>query len=170
MCIRDRKVAVPSAVVRLRAHAIVASWERCPVRDRTVTANAAIRRWTRVDARGPRLVPLTCGDTVILPRLVHKRNARIAPGILLITQRSQVQILPPLQVKVQVRGPFDLRIEGASGVRDRTVTADAATGCGWIWVDSGVLGGHLRRYGAGYLSRPSPARRRCGDRRARGRQ
>ena len=28
----------------------------------------------------------------------------------LITQRSQVQILPPLQVKVQVRGSFDLRI------------------------------------------------------------
>ena len=27
----------------------------------------------------------------------------------LITQRSQVQILPPLQVKLQVRGPFSLR-------------------------------------------------------------
>src|SRR5665648_212849 len=62
-------------------------------------------------------------------------------GMRLITQRSQVQILPPLQVKVQVRGPFDLRIEGASGVRDRTVTANAATGCGWMWVDSGILGG-----------------------------
>src|SRR5665647_377899 len=59
----------------------------------------------------------------------------------LITQRSQVQILPPPQVKSQVRGPFDLRIEGASGVRDRTVTADAPTGCGWMWVHSGVLGG-----------------------------
>src|SRR5450756_468456 len=98
----------------------------------------------------------------------------------LITQRSQVQILPPLQVKSQVsnlepfglavaredsagnlrvRGPFDLRIEGASGVRDRTVTANAATGCGWMWVDSGVLGGHLRRCGAGYLSRLSTPRR-----------
>ena len=32
----------------------------------------------------------------------------------LITQRSQVQILPPLQVKSQVRGPFDLRIGRAS--------------------------------------------------------
>src|SRR5665648_148646 len=90
-------------------------------------------------------------------RYPHRRS-----GMRLITQRSQVQILPPLQVKSQVsnlepfglavaredslrnlrvRGPFDLRIEGASGVRDRTVTADAATGCGWMWVHSGVLGG-----------------------------
>ena len=68
-----------------------------------------------MDARGPRLAPLTCGDTVILPRLVHERNARIALGILLITQRSQVQILPPLQVKSQVRGPFDREIERAFG-------------------------------------------------------
>src|SRR5665648_79916 len=37
-------------------------------------------------------------------------------GALLITQRSQVQILPPLQVKVQVRGPFSLRGGRASGV------------------------------------------------------
>src|SRR5665647_1538118 len=128
MCIRDRKVRLPSAVVRLRAHAIVASWERCPVRDRTVTANAAIRRWTRVDARGSRLVPLTCGDTVILPRLVHKRNARIALGILLITQRSQVQILPPLQVKSQVRGPFSLRGGRASGVDVRRMYAAGTYG------------------------------------------
>src|SRR5665647_2826347 len=106
MCIRDRKVRVPSAVVRLRAHAIVASWERRPVRDRTVTADAATRRWTRMDARGPRIAPLTCGDTVILRRSVHKRNARTVLGILLITQRSQVQILPPLQVKSQVFSPF----------------------------------------------------------------
>src|SRR5450756_2485719 len=34
----------------------------------------------------------------------------------LITQRSQVQILPPLQVKLQVRGPFSLRGGRASGV------------------------------------------------------
>src|SRR5665647_3115304 len=67
---------------------------------------------------------------------VQKRN-----GTLLITQRSQVQILPPLQVKMQVRGPFSLRGGRASGVRDRTVTANAATGCVWMWVDSGVLGG-----------------------------
>ena len=59
-------------------------------------------------------------------------------GALLITQRSQVQILPPLQVKVQVRGPFSPPGGRASGVRDRAVTADAATGCGWLWVDSGA--------------------------------
>src|SRR5665647_2940898 len=85
----------------------------------------------------------------------------------LITQRSQVQILPPLPVKSQVRGPFSLRGGRASGVRDRTVTADAATGCGWMWVDSGVLGGHLRRGGAEYLSRLSTPRRRWPRRRPR---
>src|SRR5665648_434692 len=114
---------------------------------------------------------------------VQKRN-----GTLLITQRSQVQILPPLQVKSQVsnlepfglavaredsagnlrvRGPFSPRGGRASGVRDRTVTADAATGCGWMWVDSGVLGGHLRRCGAEYLSRLSTPRRRWPRRRPR---
>src|SRR5665647_725173 len=83
-------------------------------------------------------------------------------GMRLITQRSQVQILPPLQVKSQVsnlepfglavaredsagnlrvRGPFSLRGGRASGVRDRTVTANAATGRGWMWVDSGVPSG-----------------------------
>jgi len=85
----------------------------------------------------------------------------------LITQRSQVQILPPLQVRQQARGPFSLRGGRASCVRDRTVTANAATGCGWMWVDSGVLGGHLRRYGAGCLSLPSTARRRWPRRRPR---
>jgi len=97
-----------------------------------------------MDARGPRIAPLTCGDTVILRRSVHKRKARIAPGILLITQRSQVQILPPLQVKVQVRGPFDLRIGGAfvalvcswyagvSGVRTWTGVAVSTLGAGGL--------------------------------------
>src|SRR5665648_416190 len=70
-------------------------------------------------------------------------------GMRLITQRSQVQILPPLQVKVQVsnlepfglavaredsagnlrvRGPFDLRIEGAFGVDVRRMYAVVVAG------------------------------------------
>src|SRR5665648_901164 len=92
--------------------------------------------------------------------LLRRRGSARWAG--LITQRSQVQILPPLQVKVQVsnlepfglavaredsagnlrvRGPVSPRGGRASGVGDRAVTADAATGCGWMWVHSGVLGG-----------------------------
>jgi hypothetical protein len=65
---------------------------------------------------------------------VGGRYPRETLGMRMITQRSQVQVLSPLRVKVQVRGPFALRIAEASGVRDRMVTANAATGCGWMWV------------------------------------
>src|SRR5450756_2180762 len=99
--------------------------------------------------------PLTCANAGI----DASHRVRRCNGAPLITQRSQVQILPPLQVKSQVRGPFSPRGGRASCVRDRTVTANPATGCGWMWVDSGVLGGHLRRCGAGYLSRLSTPRR-----------
>jgi len=76
----------------------------------------------------------------------------------LITQRSQVQILPPLQVKSQVsnlepfglavaredsagnlrvRGPFDLRIEGAFGVDVRRMWAEGVAGRGRTGPDLG---------------------------------
>src|SRR5665648_787531 len=48
----------------------------------------------------------------------------------LITQRSQVQILPPLQVKVQVRGPFSLRGGRASDVLECVRYAEPP-GCRW---------------------------------------
>src|SRR5665648_1300620 len=48
----------------------------------------------------------------------------------LITQRSQVQILPPLQVKSQFRGPFSLRGWRASGVDVRRMWAPSAAGQG----------------------------------------
>src|SRR5665648_691764 len=51
-------------------------------------------------------------------------------GMRLITQRSQVQILPPLQVKVQVRGPFSLRGGRASDVLDCVRYAEPP-GCRW---------------------------------------
>src|SRR5665648_966080 len=54
-------------------------------------------------------------------------------GALLITQRSQVQILPPLQVKVQVRGPFSLRGGRASGVVVNGWSTWLATGRGRTW-------------------------------------
>src|SRR5665647_2781041 len=83
-------------------------------------------------------------------RYPHRRS-----GMRLITQRSQVQILPPLQVKVQVRGPFDLRIEGAFGVDVRRMYAPSAAGRGRTGPDSGVRWTRSRRQ-----SDP----RRCGNR------
>ena len=94
----------------------------------------------------------------------------------LITQRSQVQILPPLQVKSQVsnlepfglavaredsagnlrvRGPFSLRGGRASGVDVRRMYAPSAAGQGRTGPDSGVRWTRSRRQ-----SDP----RRCGNR------
>src|SRR5665648_292836 len=77
-------------------------------------------------------------------RYPHRRS-----GMRLITQRSQVQILPPLQVKSQVsnlepfglavaredsagnlrvRGPFSLRGGRASGVEVRRIYAESVSG------------------------------------------
>src|SRR5450756_3051137 len=64
--------------------------------------------------------PLTCANAGI----DASHRVRRCNGAPLITQRSQVQILPPLQVKSQVRGPFSPRGGRASCVRDRTVTAN----------------------------------------------
>jgi len=74
---------------------------------------------------------------------------------ILITQRSQVQILPPLQVKLQVRGPFSLRGGRASGVDVRRMYAPSAAGQGRTGPDSGVRWTRSRRQ-----SDP----RRCGNR------
>src|SRR5665648_134711 len=63
---------------------------------------------------------------------VRERN-----GALLITQRSQVQILPPLQVKSQVRGPFSLRGGRASGVAVNGWSTWLAAGRGRTVPDSG---------------------------------
>jgi len=57
----------------------------------------------------------------------------------LITQRSQVQILPPLQVKVQVRGPFSLRGGRASGVDVRRMYAVVVAGRRRMGADRGSL-------------------------------
>jgi hypothetical protein len=46
--------------------------------------------------------------------------------VLLITQRSQVHILPPLQSKTAGQRPFAKVGEGPSACRDRPVTADLA--------------------------------------------
>src|SRR5665647_2035332 len=58
-------------------------------------------RATRLDDHGPwwaRKAPLTCANA----RIDASRRVRERNGALLITQRSQVQILPPLQVRQQV--------------------------------------------------------------------
>src|SRR5665648_202840 len=86
-------------------------------------------------------------------RYPHRRS-----GMRLITQRSQVQILPPLQVKSQVsnlepfglavaredsagnlrvRGPFSLRGGRASGVDVNEMSTRAASGRGRIGADRG---------------------------------
>jgi len=62
----------------------------------------------------------------------------------LITQRSQVQILSPLPVRQQVRGPFALRSGRVSFVRDRVVTADLASGS---WRKSADTGGRRAELG-----------------------
>src|SRR5674476_1139263 len=65
-------------------------------------------------------------------RYPHRRS-----GMRLITQRSQVQILPPLQVKVQVSGPLDREIERAADVDVRRMYAAAAAGHRQMWADPG---------------------------------
>src|SRR5665647_3960773 len=88
-------------------------------------------------------------------------------GMRLITQRSQVQILPPLQVKSQVsnlepfglavaredsagnlrvRGPFSPRGGRASLVVVSSLSADGVYGSAWTPVDVG-----------GWAAAPSPA-------------
>jgi len=62
----------------------------------------------------------------------------------LVTQRSQVQVLSPLPVKSQVRGPFALRSGRASFVRDRVVTADLASR---RWRKSADTGGRRAELG-----------------------
>ena len=57
----------------------------------------------------------------------------------LITQRSQVQILPPLQVKLQVRGPFSPRGVRASDVDVNEMSTRAAGGQARIGANGGRL-------------------------------
>src|SRR5450756_946196 len=65
-------------------------------------------------------------------RYPHRRA-----GMRLITQRSQVQILSPLPVRPQVRGPFALRSGRASFVHVGRMWADVVGGRGRMWVDTG---------------------------------
>ena len=65
-----------------------------------------------------------------------RRGRRVSRS--LITQRSQVQILPPLQVKSQVRGLFSLRGGRASGVAVNGWSTWLAAGWRRIGADVGV--------------------------------
>ncbi len=71
-----------------------------------LSATAARRLWTTVDGDRNRIVLLNWNFTLFergrLP--VGEVFGEAVKG--LITQRSQVQILPPLPVKRQLRGPF----------------------------------------------------------------
>src|SRR5450756_142674 len=58
--------------------------------------------------------------------LLRRRGS--AKRAALITQRSQVQILPPLQVKLQVRGPFSVRGGRASDVDVNEMSTPCAPG------------------------------------------
>ena len=63
----------------------------------------------------------------------------------LITQRSEVQILPPLHVKYQVRGPFSLRGGSASGVGVNEMSTGRAAERVRTTENTGGAGAHRTR-------------------------